>query len=415
MPDKTNRFSITIYALFACLSVSTLMAQEIKEDTPVSGRIYVMTNKADRNTIMIFEQSGDGRLTLMDEIPTGGLGSGPGVLPSFLPPGPAPNPLQSQDSLVATKDRRFILAVNAGSNDISVLAVTPSGLQFTDKAPSGGLFPASIAEREGMVYVVNEGEKPSPNEEPNGLSTMTGFRLDYQGKLHSIPGSTRPVGVRGSDPADVIFSPDGDLLIVIEKFTNIIDIFPVSSDGLTADPKILTANNVTPFGVAFTHGVLAVTYANSFLMDGRRNSVPGGSSVAAYRITDDHTIEPIGTPVSNHQTATCWIRFTPNGRFAYTANKGSGSISLYRVSRQGLLSLVAGAAADTGGAFSGPIDMAVTPSGKFLYVLVSFSRILQGYRIEDDGTLMRVATFDGLPLTAQGIVAFDDRRNVSHE
>ena len=110
-----------------------------------------------------------------------------------------------------TKDRRFLLAVNAGSNDISVLAVTPLGLKITDKASSGGVFPAILAEHHGVVYVVNEGKQPNPNTEPNGLSTMKGFLLDKEGKLQAIPGSTRTIGGLGSDPADIVFSPDGDL------------------------------------------------------------------------------------------------------------------------------------------------------------------------------------------------------------
>lgn len=401
-----KKLAIAGYVLFLCLSANVVMAQE-RDNAPSHGRVYVMTNKADGNTIILLERSADGTLTPRDEISTGGLGSGPGVLPSFLPPGDAPNPLQSQDSLIVTQDRRFLLAVNAGSNDISVLAVTSLGLKITDKAASGGTFPAILAERHGVVYVVNEGEQPNPNTEPNGLSTMKGFLLDQRGKLHAIPNSVRTIGILGSDPADIVFSPDGNLLIVTEKFTNIIDIFPVLTDGSVVDPMVLNANDVTPFGIAFAgHDILAITYANSFLVDGRRNSVSGGSSTSAYRITEDMGLEPIGEPVSNHQTAACWLRFTPNGRFAYTANKGSGSISLYNVSTRGELTLATGAAADTGGAFSGPIDMAVTPDGKFLYVIVSFTRKLLGYRIAADGSLTPVSKLDGLPLTAQGILAF---------
>ena len=404
--NAPKKLAIAIYLLSLCLSANMVMAQE-RDNASSAGHVYLMSNRADGNTIILLERSADGTLTPKDEISTGGLGSGPGVLPSFLPPGAAPNPLQSQDSLIVTGDRRFLLAVNAGSNDISVIAVTSLGLKVTDKAASGGTFPAILAEHQGVVYVVNEGEQPNPNTEPNGISTIKGFLLDHRGKLHAIPDSVRTIGVLGSDPADVVFSPDGNLLIVTEKFTNIIDVFPVLSDGSIAGTMVLNANDVTPFGIAFaSHDILAITYANSFLVDGRRNSVSGGSSTAVYRITADMGLEPVGEPVPNHQTAACWLRFTPNGRFAYTANKGSGSISRYNLSSRGKLTLTAGAAADTGGAFSGPIDMAVTPDGKFLYVIVSFIRKLLGYRIAADGSLTPVFTLEGLPLTAQGILAF---------
>ncbi|HZI56441.1 MAG TPA: hypothetical protein VFF39_06680, partial [Verrucomicrobiae bacterium] len=118
------------------------------------------------------------------EYSTGGLGSGPAPLPPrFGGPGPGPLPLDSQDALISAHNGRFLLAVNAGSNDISVMAVTREGLRLIDKAWSGGIYPVSIAFHNGLVYVINLGGVPTLDGSP-GTPTMTGYRLDEDGKLH---------------------------------------------------------------------------------------------------------------------------------------------------------------------------------------------------------------------------------------
>jgi 6-phosphogluconolactonase len=409
MSTKDHVMARTILVLIALLlkSGASVQGQEQNGGELPGKRLYVMSNQAEKNTVIVFERANDGRLTRIQEAPTGGLGSGPGVLPSFLPPGPGPNPLQSQNSLIATEDDRFLLAVNAGSNEISVLAVKKDGLVVTDKASSEGVFPITIASYKGLIYVINEGAPATQIEEPNGIPTMAGFHLDSAGRLHYVPGSKRVIGAQGSNPADVTFSLDGSHLIISEKFSNVIDVFPIQMDGRTGEPIRFPTDNLTPFGMAFAHHrVLAVTFANSFLEDGRRNTVPRGSTTATYQLEEDGALVPISGSVPNNQTASCWIRVTPNGRFAYVTSKGTGAISLYSVSPQGELTLMEEVAADTGQPLSGPIDLAITPDGRFLYVLISFAGAVEGYHIERDGSLARITRVDGFPVPTQGIVAF---------
>jgi 6-phosphogluconolactonase (cycloisomerase 2 family) len=52
-----------------------------------------------------------------------------------------------------------------------------------------------------------------------------------------------------------------------------------------------------------------------------------------------------------------------------------------------------------------PIDLSITPDGKFLYIIGSFIGTIRGYQIENDGSLIPVASFSGLPISMQGIVA----------
>jgi len=373
--------------LLLVMSVNAV-AQDDPEE-PQGGTVYLMNNQATGNTIVAFHRGEDGSLTRIEEVSTGGFGSGPIPLP---PPVGGPNPLDSQDGLLLDEHGRLLMAVNAGSNDISALAVTRAGLRLVDRVPSGGEYPVSIASHHGLVYVLNS----------HGQPNITGFSLDRSGKLHVIPDSTRGAGAPGTAPAQVMFSPDGDLLIVTERLANFIDVFRVGENGQTELRARLASNNHTPFAATLgRHHIMALSESNE---SSPRIAVPQGGSVSTYRFTDDDTLEPVSKAVPDNQSGTCWVRITPDGQFAFAANTGSGSISSYSVSKNGDLTLLQSVAADTGGHFSVPVDIGITQDGNYIYVLSSLIGTLQGYRIESDGSLTQVVSIRGFPISMQGIV-----------
>lgn len=384
---------VALMFMLVCMLVlvvaQNVSAQEDKAGGYLDGAVYVMTNQASGNTIVVYHRSEDGTLTRRQEFPTGGLGSGPIPLP---PPIGGPNPLDSQDSLLLAENGHLLLAVNAGSNEVSVLAISDDGLQLIDKVPSGGDYPVSIAMHHHLVYVLNS----------HGTPNMTGFFLTSSGKLRAIPNSTRSAGVPGTAPAQVMFSPDGDALLVTERLANFISVFRVLGDGRTELRDRFASNNHTPFAASLGHhGLVALSESNESIP---RIAVPNGGSVSTYRFTEEGSLVPISRAIPAHQGGTCWVRITPNGKFAYAANTGSGSLSSYLVSSHGELSLLASRATDTGGAFSVPIDIGITGDGKFLYVLSSLIGTVKGFRIENDGSLTPVVSVDGFPISMQGIV-----------
>lgn len=382
------RLALSVWSL--CLAVTFPAVPVRAQDASQAGRVFVLTNKAEGNTVVVLNRAADGTLSRVQEAATGGLGSGPIPLP---PPIGGPNPLDSQDALVATPDGRFLLAVNPGSNEVSVLALSDEGLQLVDKVSSSGTFPVSISIHERLVYVLNSHGDPNIN----------GFTLDNSGKLHPIADSTRSAGAPGSAPAQVAFSPDGSILIVAERLANLIDVFPMTDQGVPGDHVQLTSNNHTPFGVSFAHRhIVAVTETNERVP---RIPVLNGASVSTYRISEAGSLEPVSAAVPDFQSAACWIRITPNARFAYVSNTGSGTLSSYVISPEGALMLAEKIAADTGGPKSVPIDLSITRDGKFLYVLSSLIGTIQGYEIQPDGTLIHVSSTDGFPISVQGIIA----------
>jgi 6-phosphogluconolactonase len=380
--------------------LATFAVAEVEQQPSANGRVYLMENAATGNRVVVLERAQDGQLKLLQRVETGGLGSGPGELPPPFPPGlPGPNPLDSQDALVITDGGRFLIAANAGSNDVSVLAVTPDGLELMDKEPSGGIFPVSIAHYHDLLYVINNGGRNFQTI-VGGTPTLKGFHLDDAGKLHEIPGSTSVIGPDMAHPGDAVFSPNGKVLFVSEQTTNTIELFHVDRDGSLHDQTSVRASTDTPFGMAFGHhNLLAVTAVNGLPV-----GVIDGATISSYRLTEASTLEAISVSVPTKQSAACWIRFTPDGSHVYIANPGSGSITSFLVSPHGELTLLSPVAADVGGHFSGPLDLDITPNGKFLYVIASFIGTIQGYRIEHDGSLTHIASFGGLPFTIQGIV-----------
>lgn len=410
-------FRSPLLAVTLILSFAVTAAQAVTQDDgdDVTGRVYVMTNRPSGNAIIVYNRAEDGSLAKLQEVSTGGLGGDDAVLPPPLPPNPGPDPLQSQDAIVLTPDGRFLLAVNAGSNEISVLRVTRSGLELVSKQSSGGTFPVSVAQHRDIVYVLNEGESPFDVLGKSG--SITGFHLGWDGKLSPIPNSTRDLGP-DTGASDIIFSGDGDTLVVTEMFTNLLDIFHVSPDGTPGNKASIPTNQPTPFGAAFRGDIMTVTELHVIPVDGRRQGLPNASTISSYRVQGDGSLQTISNSVAINRTGSCWVRFSRDGRFAYTVDTLSGTISTLTVSKQGELTLQG--IVSSGGAFSAPIDMDITADGKFLYVVLALGQIshtppllptpdtparVQGYQIQEDGTLIPIATVGDIANSVQGLVA----------
>jgi 6-phosphogluconolactonase len=76
---------------------------------------------------------------------------------------------------------------------------------------------------------------------------------------------------------------------------------------------------------------------------------------------------PATPPFPDRQTAPCWVEITHDGRFLFTVNTASGTISRYSIGRRGGLTLLGSIpVGDTGGV--GAVDARLSPDGRTLYV-----------------------------------------------
>lgn len=365
--------AVALLALLLDFSARKSLAQNL------SGAVYSLSNQPAGNSVIVFDRASDGTLTLAGSYPTGGTGTGPGT--TFIL---RVDPLGSQGAVLLSRSKRLLFAVSAGSNQVSAFAVDGDRLKFLNTISSGGTMPVSVAVDGNWVYVLNAGGTPN----------IAGFTIDPRtNDLVPLKGSLRPLaGGSAANPADVSFSLDGSVLMVTEKGTQTIDTYTVNPDGTLSGPISNHSSGSSPFGFEFTHGSLAMV------------SEAGPNALSSYRAEENGQLELITGSLLNGQQASCWAVVTNDGRYAYTVNAGTGTISSYQVSPDGYLTLLDPSAAVTGSG-SAPTDPALSTDSRFLYVRDGNLGVVYGYRVEADGSLTPLGTTEGIPVGGQGLAA----------
>ena len=331
---------------------------------PVIGHVYLDDNTVGTNTISGFDRHLDGSLTPLADSPftAGGAGTGAG--------------LASQGAVQVTQDGHFLLAVDAGSNQVSVLRIGFDGsLQLVPNGvvSSGGPAPVSIAVHDNLVYVANAGAV-GPN--------YTGFNVNLFGQLQPLAHSTVSLP-NGSQPGDVLFNSTGTNLVGTRVGTSEIDSFAVGRNGLLTEAAgaPFTAQGLGPFGSEFRP-----TNPQQLFVSNAHNGT-GLGTVSAYSVAFKGSLTSIGaSPVADDQTAPCWVTITPDGRYLFAVNTGSGDISSYQIAPNGSLTLI-GSTVVSNAAGVGATDPSVSPDGRTLYVNESRVDTVGAFAINNGGTL----------------------------
>jgi 6-phosphogluconolactonase len=353
---------MTVSLLGTVLVLSPLPSAFAASNSFIAGHVYVLNNPAGPNSISAFNRFADGTLAFASTTVIGGQGSGSG--------------LGSQGSLLLSPERNWLFAVDAGSNQISVVAVDFRGnLTPVSVSSSGGVHPVSLTFSDNRLYVVNAGDS-------NHAGNVAGFRVLPNGKLKPIKGSTQPLSAANPAPAQVQADPTGDTLVVTEKSTNEIDSYKIRPDGSLSAPTFTPSTGDEPFGFAFNP-----VHPFQFIVSDAFGGAANAGAMTSYRLHDG-TVKLEDGPVADQQTAPCWVVITSNGHFAYTSNTGSGSVSGYRIGQDGKLTLLPSTASTASG--SAPTEMALTDSSRFLYVLDSGTATLSAFHVQGDGSLAAV-------------------------
>ena len=338
------------------------------------GAVFTMTNRADGNEVAVALRLPNGALIPFAEFATGGEGTA--------------MDLGSQGALALSGNEQWLLSVNPGSDELTLFRrMLGVVLLQRDVVASGGDMPISVAVNGHLVYVLNAGV-------PNNVQ---GFRI-HQQELQPIPGATYTLSQADTQPAQVGFDPHGKFLVVTEKATDKIDVFPVQQDGTLGPISVQDSNGDTPFGFEFDkHGTLIVSEA----FDG----TPDASAVSSYELDASGDLTVITGSAPTHQTAACWIATTPGGSFTYSTNTGSGSISGFSVNPAGTLTEL-DANGQTGllGPGGAPIDAAFGPLGHVLFVLDSGHDEVTAFWRDATGSLTALPVAWQLPNGAAGLV-----------
>jgi 6-phosphogluconolactonase len=338
------------------------------------GAVYVLSNAASGNQVLVYGRSATGALSWSGNVATGGNGTGAG--------------LGSQGAVILHElnGARYLFAVNAGSNEVSVLRENGEGLAWVDKIASHGTTPISVTAHGNLLYVLNGG----------GAGNIAGFRISNDGHLTFIDNSTKPLSSNDAGPAEISFNNEGSQIAVTEKNTNNISTFSLNGDGTTNAAVVHASTGITPFGFAFdNHDHLLATDAFG--------GATGQSAVTSYDLSNNGALSLIDGPEATHQTSACWLAVTNNGKYCYATNTGSGTISGYSITN-GQLTLLNddGVTAATG---QTPGDVTFSINSKFLYNLNSTSHSITLFRVNQDGSLNSLGSVEDLPAGAVGIAA----------
>jgi 6-phosphogluconolactonase len=332
--------------------------------TPIVGHVYVNDNTAPTNTIGGFDQHADGSLTALAGSPFSAGGAGTGTI------------VGSQGAIQIASHGRYVLAVDAGSNQISVLAVGLDGSLSLVGSPvsSGGIEPVSIAIHRRLVYVANEGDGTSG-------SNYTGFRLRSDGTLKPLSGSTVPLPATAL-PGDILFNGTGNNLIGVEVGTTdpstfLIDSFRVRDNGRLAPAagSPFPAEAPGPFGSEFSPTAPHHLYVSN--AHGGTNN----GSVSAFSVSANAKLKSIGgSPFADGQTAPCWVEISHDGRYLFTVNTGSTTISSYRILANGSLALIGSTPFNSGTGIR-PFDARLDTAGDHLYVVDAAIASVSGFAV----------------------------------
>ncbi len=325
-----------------------------------TGAVFVQTNDLDQNAVQAYTRAADGSLTSAGTYATGGKGGAEA--------GAVVDPLASQGSVTLDRRHDLLFVVNAGSDSLTVFGVDGSRLWRRQVVSSHGDFPVSVSVAGDLVYVLNA----------RGGGSISGYRLSGRTLVH-LDGSTRPLSLvpNGNPeflqaPSQVAVSPDRHAVVVATKTHGTLLSFALTNGRPSASP-VVTTSGAVPF---------ALTYDRA----GRLLVVDASGLVTSYRVGKGAMLAKLSQVGPTGQAAACWSVLV-HGQL-YVANAGSNSISAV-ADHGGMLTLTDATAAATD---AGPVDLAASRHGRYLYQLSGATGNIDAFRVAPDGTLTRIGT-----------------------
>jgi len=331
--------------------------------------VYTLSNETAGNSLVAYTRASNGNLTRRGMFGAGGEGTGGG--------------LGSQGALAWDANTQRFYAVNAGNNMITMFSLDAAGAASRmSTVASGGVRPISVTFYGSTVYVVNAGDA-------SNAANITGFTVSGN-TLMPIASSTQALSTAQPNPGQIGFTPDGRFLVVTEKATHKLSVFPVTN-GVAGAAMVQSSAGMTPFAFVFSpEGYLVVAEVGA----------GGGptSSVSSYSIGTNGALTPVTSVLATNQTAACWIAIA--GGNAYVANAASATISPINVATDGTLTLN-GSAVPTG---AGAIDLALSPDNGYLYSLAGGPDQIFIFEVNPDGTLAAKSQLSNIAPRAAGLV-----------
>lgn len=338
------------------------------------GAVYTLTNAASGNGVVAFHRAADGSLSPLGTFATGGLGSGGTI-----------DPLVSQFAAVLNERHDALFVVDAGSDELSSFRIDADGaLTLASTVSSGGSRPISLAVHGNLLYALNTND-----------NTLSGYRVTGGARLIALPNAVRSLAAGADGASAVRFTADGTHLIVSERVSNRLEVFPVDADGRLGAPVVSASHGAAAFGFDVTSRDQPIVSETQ-------------GTLTSYALAASGTLTPITASISTDGAAPCWVTITSDGRFAYVTNSATSSVAGFAIDADGQLrAITPGAATGESGAGAIPLDLDHVGS-RLVYTLEGGSGNIGTFVIGEGGTLTaRADVSAGAPASGmQGLAAF---------
>jgi 6-phosphogluconolactonase (cycloisomerase 2 family) len=321
-----------------CAGALALPAQAL-----ATGWVYTESNNPipGHNSVLALQYGPGGVLSPINvrEYPTRGTGAA-------LILGKSAGVISGDHEVQLSSDKRWLFAVNQGSNTIAVFRVNQAtgALVQVPGSPfsSGGVAPISVGYSRGRLVVANHGQLAPFDPAgmiPPGPASFTSFTVSRAGRLRLV--STIPAPHEGLTDASV--SPFGGQVFSTGFYSQKIHALTFSKSGSLAEapgsptqfppsmnanvhlpPFIPAALIPIPFGIA-VHPSKPYVYISG----------PLNFRIAIYRYDAAGSLTFVGQVENPGAVAACWAVVSKDGRYLYVANSATQDISLFDVSPNG--------------------------------------------------------------------------------
>lgn len=308
-----------------------------------------------------------------------------------------------------------VTAVGSGgeSQPSTVVTATPEALNYlyvTNYRSNGpkGVSEYSLA-NDGTITAL--GNADTANDEAVGIVTTPDGKHVYVANETSDACCTDTLAIYGVQPGGALssegtmdttnasgapnylaVSPDGKYLYATLVFANLVQGYVIGSDGTLAENGTADVSpGVDPNGIVISGN-------NLYTAEDSGDSSHSNGCISEFKIQTNGSLTSNGTFYSSNLQGPEHLAATPDGAYLYVTNSyssdGSGGISFFSINTDGTLSWQADYNTGSSG---NPQGLAVTPDGRYLYVVNGMSSGTNGisiYSIQSDGTLTSIGAAD---------------------
>lgn len=301
------------------------------------------------------------------------------------PDSPAPAPTPESAHSAPTGPRPLLLgtytSVEGGGTGIGLATYDPVSGRVTGAGTLTGVADPSYlaAHPDGRtLYAVNEREDGG----------VTAIRRDGEGRGHQVLGTR---GTGGSAPCHLSVHPSGRWLLSANYGSGSVAVHPIDTSGALGErTDLVTHSSPAPGpGQQGPHAHQFVTSPDG----GHVLAVDlGTDTVYTYRLDSGRgTLTEVSRARTRPGAGPRHLTFHPGGRYAYLANEVDNTVAVCGYSpATGRLDIGEAQSTGTGAATSYPAQFVVTPDGRYAYLANRGHNSLTRYAVEAGGARLRL-------------------------